>query len=836
GDVITLEYDRPILDGYTTAYPHNDITTTQGSQSLIVHDTSGPLIGQNQKRIETYSVTRRHYTLLSKITSSKGSVHFIRDTADRLDTQSKKQRLQFIEVYDVNNQLTQRIRLTHGYFNSPPVTKSEFIGGGLAPISAGTDSFLNKRLYLQKVTFEGHYGGHDSADDYSYSFGYNTDIMLPDKRSYAQDHWGYYNGINNSNLIPHQDFGNTQRANREVDPAYSSACILNSIKYPEGGITKLYYENNRGEVRYLDGPAYLEEKVKLTASATTQHSITANGYNTTYLFWSDNFTVTNDAKPSASDPNKVQMEYFGFTNRCDDTAALYTGADLVCNSMFFDLYRVDGGNETLVQRYSIWESGSLLVDKNATYKIKIEITTSGDNYNLLEHYSDVTFSWFEKNPNPTTEVFDYFGGLRVKAIKTYNRSKLSAYKSFDYSGGYIVSQPSYFSIAPDNIRKYVSQSWVPLLTTQSGYVGYKEVMENIHEVATETGYSSLDARSAGMRQIRRTYSIASTDVSFPGAPYAQEWVGGHPLLEEVTGKRSTSTSYSTLADPSVDNIRGYVLQREYHVWPFRYETLDDIINCMNGGTCNISMSMYNLWPGRKLATKQTVVTKEGTEELRQVTETFYESIPNHYNPTKTNFTDSQGDLFETVIHYPYEENNVVLLSENRLNLPLKTMQYKEGTLMQTAITTYGSFLGSDPLQNTFNILVQSMSGAKNTHALEERVTYHGYTKYGQVREVSKTNGTHITYLWGYDYNYPVAKIENATYSEVSAVLDEATIQNLTGTALESALNSLRASLPTAMVSTYIYQPLVGVIQTTDPRGQNIYYQYDGMGRLKYVLD
>ncbi|AXG67850.1 hypothetical protein KORDIASMS9_01799 [Kordia sp. SMS9] len=841
GDVITLEYDRPILDGYTTAYPHNDITTAQGSQSLVVQQGSQVLNGQDRKRIETYSVTRRHYTLLSKITSSKGSVHFVRDTADRLDTQSKKQRLQYIEVYDTANTLTQRIEFTHGYFNSPPVTKSEFIGTGQAEINAGTDSYLNKRLYLEKVTFEGHYGGHNPADDYSYSFGYNYDTsdartVLPDKRSYAQDHWGYYNGKNNSNLIPYHGAGNAQMANREVDPDYSSACILNSIQYPEGGITKLYYENNRGDVRHINGSPYLEEKVKLAALANNQHSITENGNETTYIFSSNTFTITDDAKPSSSDSNMTRMEYFGFSNRCDTADAVYSGADLICNSMFFDLYKVDGGNETLVQRYSIWESGSLLVDKNATYKIKIEITTDGDNYNLVDHYSDVTFSWFEENPNLTSEAFDYFGGIRVKAIKTYDENRLSSYKSFEYEGGYVVSQPFYYSIGANNTRKYVSQSWVPLQTTQSGYAGYKAVLENIHEVATETGYSSLDAGSSRMRQVRRTFSIASTDITFPGAPYTQEWVGGHPVLEEVTGKSSATTHYEIFASHSIDNIEGFVLQREYHVWPFQFQDYDDILACMTNDVCNISRNIYNIWPGQKLPKQQTVVTKEGTRELTQVTQTFYESAPNHYNPTRTSFTDSKGDVYETVIRYPFEENNTVLLSENRLNVPLKTQQFKGTTLMQTAITQYGGFTGSDPNDNPTNNLLQSMSGAKKNNALEERVTYHGYNKYGQVREVSKTDGTHITYLWGYNYNYPVAKIENATYSQVSILLDEANIQNLTGAALENALNSLRDNLPQAMVSTYRYQPLVGVVQTTDPRGRNTYYTYDTMGRLKHVLD
>ncbi|WP_420571924.1 hypothetical protein [Kordia sp.] len=832
GDVITLEYDHPILDGYPSAYPFNDINTTQGSQSLVVHNSNGPLSDVEKKRIDTYSITKRHYTLLSKITSSKGSVHFVRDTNNRLDTQSSKQRLAAIEVYNTDNILTQRIKLNHGYFTSPAPNFSEFIGTG-----TNDDSFLSKRLYLKKVIFEGHHRGYNPSEDYSYSFEYNTDVMLPHKRSYAQDHWGYYNGKNNTNLIPFQSVGNTQSANREVDPDYSVACMLNKITYPEGGVTKLYYENNRGDVRHIDLPPYSGKKIKVAAQASNQHSITQNSNgSTTYVFWSNDFTVTSDAKSASSNTNKTQMEYFGFSNRCENVDALYTGADQVCENMFFKLYKVNGNSETLVASYSIWESGSVLVDKDESYKVKIEITTNGNDYNLTDHYSDVEFKWFEKNPNPNAEVFDYFGGLRVKAIKTYDLTQLTSYKSFDYSDGYILSQPFYFSIGMGDVRKYVSQSWVPLLTTQSGYAGYTTVVENIHELATDAGHGSANAGNSQVRQIKRTYTPASTSVAFPGAPYTQDWVGGQPVLEEITGKSSSTTGYATFADENVDNIKGFVLSREYHLFPFDLAGEQAVIACMNAGACDISRNIYNIWPGQKLPNRQTNITKEGDLELTQVTETFYESVPNHYNPTRTLFTDSKADVYETVIRYPYEENNTTLLAANRLTVPLNTKQYKGTTLMQTAITNYGNFTGSHPVNNPTNHLLASMSGATTNNALEERITYHGYTKYGQPREVSKTGGTHITYVWGYNYNYPVAKIENATYAEVATLVDEATIQNLTGAALENALAPLRNGLPNAMVSTYSFDPLIGMTQSTDPRGRSSYYKYDTMGRMQYTLD
>lgn len=106
-------------------------------------------------------------------------------------------------------------------------------------------------------------------------------------------------------------------------------------------------------------------------------------------------------------------------------------------------------------------------------------------------------------------------------------------------------------------------------------------------------------------------------------------------------------------------------------------------------------------------------------------------------------------------------------------------------------------------------------------------------------DLSKVNGPRISYLWGYNGQYPVAKVENTTYSAVTSVsgLDMGEIQNPTSDqSLRTELNRIRTELPNAMVTTYTYNPLIGVTSTTDPKGDTVYYEYDPFNRLKYVRD
>lgn len=102
-------------------------------------------------------------------------------------------------------------------------------------------------------------------------------------------------------------------------------------------------------------------------------------------------------------------------------------------------------------------------------------------------------------------------------------------------------------------------------------------------------------------------------------------------------------------------------------------------------------------------------------------------------------------------------------------------------------------------------------------------------------------GAAITYLWGYNGQYPVAKIENATYAEVlDTGVDLAVLESTSSseTAKVAELNKIRnhPSMSGAMVTTYTYDPLVGVTSITDPKGQTTSYEYDPFNRLEFIKD
>jgi hypothetical protein len=116
---------------------------------------------------------------------------------------------------------------------------------------AVTGDGLNSRMFLTSVAQV----TDNSDQDLSYSFEYEDIDGLPKRHSFAQDHWGYFNGKSNSHLFPknglvairnesNQVLFEGKGGDREPNPTYAKKGLLKKINYPTGGYTKIEYEPN----------------------------------------------------------------------------------------------------------------------------------------------------------------------------------------------------------------------------------------------------------------------------------------------------------------------------------------------------------------------------------------------------------------------------------------------------------------------------------------------------------------------------------------------------------------------------------------------------------------
>lgn len=126
-------------------------------------------------------------------------------------------------------------------------------------------------------------------------------------------------------------------------------------------------------------------------------------------------------------------------------------------------------------------------------------------------------------------------------------------------------------------------------------------------------------------------------------------------------------------------------------------------------------------------------------------------------------------------------------------------------------------------------------------SFEEAEQVVSYTANGNPIEVIDRSGMHTTYLWSYNDRYLIAEIKNASASQVSSATSSVFGMSITALANANSPNAAQlknlhsyTGLGSAMVTTWTYNPLVGVASQTDPSGMSTYYDYDGLGRLKEV--
>jgi YD repeat-containing protein len=171
---------------------------------------------------------------------------------------------------------------------------------------------------------------------------------------------------------------------------------------------------------------------------------------------------------------------------------------------------------------------------------------------------------------------------------------------------------------------------------------------------------------------------------------------------------------------------------------------------------------------------------------------------------------------------------------------LKSMydRYMIGVPVETRLLLNGSILIAGKkieYVDTLDMILPKEEDILEAAIFKPRLVYSYYNKYGKPMSIDN-DGSSTVYLWSYNGMYPIAEIKNTTYQQVAQKLSENFISTLADKACPSlsdisTINTLRNSLNGTLVTTFIYNPLVGVTSVTDSRGFTTNYDYDSSGRL-----
>jgi RHS repeat-associated protein len=362
-----------------------------------------------------------------------------------------------------------------------------------------------------------------------------------------------------------------------------------------------------------------------------------------------------------------------------------------------------------------------------------------------------------------------------------------------------------------------------------GVVEKKEVFDEserllIEETYTYTDVSSIAEHSNVMFELRdRDCPWDQFYNSFFN--YSQGNIENHGEFCGPGVEANVVTCHSSNPDPNAgvgidiravgfDYIKGILLQNEVIKKDYFYDDQNTV-----SFTTTTSKSVYNF--KNRLKEKITEFAEGGVNTI------IKEEIRYPYDYETSEYTTAeQTDLTKMV-------------SLNQIEAPVQNKQYKDGVLIYDTQRIFKEFYPNV-------IKVAEVKSAKANTIKQSRVQFHSYTSLGQPLEVSQTDGTRISYVWGYNSMYPIAKLENASYASLTNdqtsalanvyIASNADVDVTTEDALVQALNELRAKFPNAMVTTLTYDPLKGVTRMSDPRGYTSYFEYDVMHRLEKVKD
>jgi len=653
-------------------------------------------------------------------------------------------------------------------------------------------------------------------------------------------------------IKPHYNVGplsrTVGRGNREVNPESVTQGLLNQIKYPTKGSTHFEFENNT-----IYGIKHDSGTLDFSAQAIG----TGNG----------GLNVVG-AGP---------IEDQGYVTQCSNGCIVYRYLPFTQSGSATVFARVSndvGDDEIRIKhqfgRVRVFSNGQAQpvfdtnqYNKNKTWNFNLNV--NGPGYLLIESWGKNISTLGVLNISYSNSYLTNLpsAGVRIKEIANYTENgKLASKKIYDYNkeeteissavltndNGIVYSAPniSNYQITGNNLSSTVSYSLssISRFGTENTAVIYSNVREiQVDSLGKTNGYTRFEF-STGGNYMRDEGLFISQNASV-----------GKLIKKSEYGKKGNSllpiriTKYNYIDDSNkISILKGFKITRRSSInvnenpsnptqVPSPYAGFIGINGVPNNAINNCKIIKYDISvPWRRIGSER--VTENIYNSSYQITDSinttkiYNYNNPNHLQLSSQITANSLGETLETKYYYP---GDVEVSSEPLVNdlvlknilVPLKIQSFKSGNKLNERKTVYKNW-GN----NLF--MPELIQGSKGNENPETRVRFVNInTSNGNVQQLRQENGIDVTYLWGYNGVYPIAKVEGASFAQILSVLG-ITEQNIGS--LTAAPANIRSLLPNAMVTTYTYKPLVGVSTITDPKGDTVYYNYDSQGRLITIRD
>ncbi|MCT4644735.1 MAG: hypothetical protein N4A74_07100 [Carboxylicivirga sp.] len=685
-----------------------------------------------------------------------------------------------------------------------------------------SSDFEEKRLRLDAINYQGH-------PEY-YQFSYNEQVKLPSYFSTSIDHWGYFNDAGNGKYLIQSlnceeekwaTSTHRARADRETNPNVVDTYMLNKIIYPTGGSTELEYEAHEYKEEDYSAKSFrinLDDNYAMlncerTASNTLLNPLDRN-YDIIVRF--DRFQL--ESKRNVS----IDMSSAGVSRAPRELR----------------FYRFSTNAKSLTQD----EIMAFAMGISPTYILKnsTEIDMEAGHYLVLAiKRKDISCTAISADINWCMKKLEkrFVGGVRIKEMKFITGTDTltkhyTYYKNSIQQGGDKESSLRIFYEPRYIFNDFCSRSYACIYQEKrlgripyGGHLGYKEVMESQKSVNGTMGYTVYKYNNKGFYEDR---DILLSKEMYDDNRRMIEKNKSNPLKIDLPQYKSCdylSIDIVKIEKYLFENPFGQISNYTNIKWDIRdykfgrssWTGIDSTINTsyiykdelLLDSVKTINVNSYN-----NPVYKRISATEVSDYNKKVRTEKIFA------NDDLLTYSDivNKG-LQNTVV-----EEKKFLLKEGKPSHKLEHYKY-----------SYGINNNNVSLDN-----IEKLSG-------EQFFTVGNYLHNDKNNLIEKGdyNAPVLVYHWGYNNQYPVAKISNYQFisyeSNTSLKSNLALLEGYTviddgnRASLELLNRNIRNNLPDdALITTYTYDPLIGVTSQTDPNGLATYYEYDDFGQLTAV--
>lgn len=715
----------------------------------------------------------------------------------------------------------------------------------------------------------------------------------------------FSSGGQNRPQYRHYKFG----SDRSIRAIFAQTGSLESITYPTGGTSTFEYESNTigpcfGAVYpNLDICRTVDDLEKMATIPSRQENKTAHvraeswpDYPNSSDAYSPEYTIQGNANAFLT----PQLTIFG-SGPCP---ANPNNTEYNCFSPYLQKKNPDGSWSTLGKLYNNIQFGQFA--PGTIIRIRV-VKNSWDLTKMYTVIVDV--KWTEQIPDEVVKPAEgyYVGGLRVKSVTDidpvtkqeikreyrYTFNEMDNYPN--YSSGSIMVHPMahctfFVSDNGESVFPYANADKGPPVNISSSSLNSYAL-----DLRVNYGKVSVSQTSTTSGNLGRTDYYFTNDFDYPDEGIAgtyrynytptnsYSWRRG--LLKKAVQYKFESNTYVPVTeelneyrfDASSDLNYFEQWNRKVKVgncalWFFEYPCtvsrqleLIDLVYTMPFLRYKIHTESFNLSRNTKTQFDQL----NGTKKVVVITDNVQD--PSSLQMTETSMNNSDGTRLENHSKFPVNYTLQGTLNQSSLGIkqlkdlnitaPVETWQTVErngqeyvvsGSLqvfrhdIPVALETYELSL-SDPLPVAS--FTQSYIDGGGIFRFDSRYIRTSkvdlYNSKLNILQTTTKDGIVTSYVWGYNYEHPVAVVIGATFADVLVALgqtdqDLVSLQNLSTANLQTQLTNLRNNLavnkPGATVTTYTYKPGVGILSEADARNRSSHYEYDGLNRLRIIRD